>query len=236
MNFIANLHLCISLVLCLLISFISAWRIICPDRLNRKTKNIPQTDSVNGSSDIQRPMMADSGSALKISLSMILFSAFLILLSPFCPSGAQFFWVMMVLFLYAAFLQDFLTFYFDWKIWLWLQAGFLICGFLLFRPSILQAAAGIVPALLFIPFVLTKKMGLADLVLMAAFGMVLGIERAFICLLAGTLIGLILGIIQSLSSSAEKDIPFVSCLCLGFLIAWARGYSIYAFLMQIVLN
>lgn len=123
----------------------------------------------------------------------------------------------------------------DWKSrcfssW-WLLAVPLLFAGLRWNPDAAWASrlGGMSYGLLSVWFVCKKKMGSADLICLLVMGFVLGFERMSIALGIACLAGL-----MCLAAFRLDDVPFVSFLCLGYLISLVRGYTIFSHLMLLL--
>ena len=127
------------------------------------------------------------------------------------------------------FLQDITTFYISN---FWMFASFFLI--FLFPPtSLIESITG--SLLYLIPCLLMKKIcskwiGNADLFYIGLFGWILGFQRMIICMLISILVGFLFYILFRM----RKWIPFVSCLCVGFLIAMWKGYYLFSLLFMLL--
>lgn len=152
------------------------------------------------------------------------------ILSFFLFSNALFFqgWIACSLLL-KIFWEDMRTYYIS-SAWMIFS---IIMLFLFPSTSFIESAVG--ELLYFIPCLLMKKIrpdwiGNADLFYIGLFGWILGIQRMIICMLISILVGFIFYIFFRV----KKWIPFVSCLCIGFLISMWKGYYLFSLLFIVL--
>lgn len=139
------------------------------------------------------------------------------------------FYSMIIMFTYLAclFYQDKKTYYISkW----WIIPTVLVTLIFNGRYSIASSFLFGVPCMI-LYFLRKEWIGSADVCFMFYFGLVLGIEKMFVCMFIAIFLGFIF-----LLFSKNKLVPFVSCLCIGAWIALLKGYGIYFSIYGMILT
>lgn len=156
-----------------------------------------------------------------------------LLVYPVTGAADPILWLAICLVLFLYFLKDLLTFRFR-RPWFFCWIVFcLLAGFFIPIESS-SRFFGILFSLILLPGVLAGKTGTADLVFSLGIGFLLGLERTLICFLFAVLSGLFYpALLRILRIENDGLIPFVSCLCPGFLVSWACGYHLFALITSL---
>ena len=127
------------------------------------------------------------------------------------------FWWLTLFYIMHIFLMDYKTYYIPY---LWIGLG---CGLWILWPSFY-----ILPVVLFgfpcffLWLMCPDKIGSADVFYICLFGSLLGLPRFIVCMLIATGCGFLYYMLHP-----KSMIPFVSCLCVGFVISFWRGFLLY---------
>lgn len=125
-----------------------------------------------------------------------------------------------------AFMQDFLHYRFE-KTWL-LPAACGAAGLFCLSPvPLISRLLSLGYVLVLLIFYFRHACGSTDIWCAAWMGLVLGTERMTICILIACLCGLLIQYVRRLCRIRQPMIPFVSCLCIGFMAALLRGWTLF---------
>lgn len=113
--------------------------------------------------------------------------------------------------------QDYATYYIS-KIWILFSMILIVCFF--DSLNISGVLFGVVAGIMY--FLKQDWIGSVDILILFVFGLILGFERMFVCVLIAVIIGLLF-----YALSKKKIIPFITCLCIGAYISIVKGFTIW---------
>ena len=147
---------------------------------------------------------------------VILFLSFLLCFALAGPSWFVSWWITLF-YCMNVFWMDFKSYYIPKS---WMAAGCFLC--FLWLPFHMEASLLLGLPCLILWWKRPDWIGYADVFYIFLFGGILGMERMIVCMFAAVFLGFLYG-----GLFRGRLIPFVSCLCAGFVLSFWRGFLIY---------